>query len=121
MVSTPENLRNLDDIKAKHLDFTNPSKTPSNYGDVPIFVNLGYNVHGNEPSSSEAALLSAYTFTASNNPEINNYLNNAVLFIDPTINPDGRDRHTHWANMYQGNPMVADPQDAEAWSSGLLP
>jgi hypothetical protein len=36
-----------------------------------------------------------------------------VIFVDPTINPDGRDRHTHWANMYQGNPMVSDPQDAE--------
>ena len=85
----------------------------ANYDDVPIFINLAYNVHGNEPSSSEAALLTAYTFAASNSPEILKYLNNAVLFIDPTINPDGRDRHTQWANSYQGNPEVADPNDAE--------
>ena len=112
-ISTPENLQNIDAIKAEHLEFTDPSKNPINYDDVPIFVNLGYNVHGNEPSSSEAALLSAYTFVASNNPEIRNYLNNAVIFVDPTINPDGRDRHTQYANMYQGNPLVSDPQDAE--------
>jgi len=112
-ISTPENLQNLDAIKVEHLEFTDPSKSPINYDDVPIFVNLGYNVHGNEPSSSEAALLSAYTFVASNNPEIRSYLNNAVIFVDPTINPDGRDRHTQYANMYQGNPLVSDPQDAE--------
>ncbi|NND15462.1 MAG: zinc carboxypeptidase [Eudoraea sp.] len=112
-ISSPENQQNLDALKQQHLAFTDPSKSPTNYNDVPIFINLGYNVHGNEPSSSEAAMLSAYTFTASNNPEILNYLDNAVIFVDPTINPDGRDRHTHWANMYQGNPMVNDPQDAE--------
>lgn len=112
-VSTPQNLQNLPNLKQAHLAFTDPSKTVSNYDDVPIFINLGYNVHGNEPSSSEAALLTAYTLVASENPEILNYLKNSVVFIDPTINPDGRDRHTQWANMYQGNPLVADPQDAE--------
>ena len=112
-ITTPENLNNLDEIKAAHLAFTDPTQTPTNYGEVPVFINLGYNVHGNEPSSSEAAMLAAYTLTASTSPEVLNYISNAVIFVDPTINPDGRDRHTQWANMYQGNPMVADPQDAE--------
>lgn len=112
-LTTPENLNNLDQLQEDHLAFTDPKKSVSNYNDVPIFINLAYNVHGNEPSSSEAALLSAYTFAASENPEILNYLKNAVIFIDPTINPDGRDRHTQWANTYKGSPEVADPQDAE--------
>lgn len=112
-ITSPENLTNLDELKRQHLAFTDPKNLASNYNDVPIFINLGYNVHGNEPSSAEAALLTAYTFTASNNPEILGYLKNAVIFIDPTINPDGRDRHTQYANAYQGNPLVADPQDAE--------
>ncbi|MGB3152241.1 MAG: M14 metallopeptidase family protein, partial [Maribacter sp.] len=112
-VTSPENLNNLEEIKQSHLAFTDPAKSVSNYDDVPIFINLAYNVHGNEPSSSEAALLTAYTFAASENPEILKYINNAVIFVDPTINPDGRDRHTQWANTYQGSPEVADPQDAE--------
>ncbi|PIB27693.1 zinc carboxypeptidase [Maribacter sp. 4U21] len=112
-ISSSKNHSNLAEIKSAHLAFTNPSQSVSNYGDVPIFINLAYNVHGNEPSSSEAALLAAYTFVASENPEILNYIDNAVIFIDPTINPDGRDRHTQWANTYQGSPEVADPQDAE--------
>jgi len=112
-ITSPENLSNLDNLKQQHLTFADPSQNVSNYADVPIFINLAYNVHGNEPSSSEAALLTAYTFAASNNPEILKYINNAVVMIDPTINPDGRDRHTQWANMYQGTPNVTDPQDAE--------
>lgn len=112
-ISTPANLANLGNIKQQHLSFTDPNLDVSNYDEVPVFINLAYNVHGNEPSSSEAALLSAYTFVASNSREILNYISNAVIFVDPTINPDGRDRHTQWVSTYQGSPLVADPQDAE--------
>ncbi len=120
-ISTPENLNNLEAIKAQHLQFVDPSLSPTNYNDVPIFVNLGYNVHGNEPSSSEAALLTAYTLVASNSSEVKNYLENAIVFIDPTINPDGRDRHTQWANQFKANALVSDGNDAEhneAWPRG---
>jgi hypothetical protein len=112
-VSTPEHLKNLKTIQKEHLKFVDPNQSPTNYDELPVFVQLGYNVHGNEPSSSEAALLTAYTLVASNSPEIKNYLENAVFFIDPAINPDGRDRHTQWANQYLANEIVSDPADAE--------
>lgn len=112
-ISSPENQANLENIKQEHLAFVDPDQSVSNYGEVPIFINQGYSVHGNEPSTSESALLTAYTLVASNHPEILNYLDNSVIMVDPVLNPDGRDRHTQWANMYQGNPEVSDPQDAE--------
>lgn len=112
-ISSPENLADLDNIQKKHLAYTDPNLSPEVDPSLPIVINLAYNVHGNEPSSSEAALLTAYTLVASQSNEINKYLTNAVIFIDPTINPDGRDRHAQWVNSYQGNPLVADPQDAE--------
>ena len=120
-VTSPNNLTNINNIKAMHLSFSNPDESPTNYDEVPIFINLGYNVHGNEPSSSEAAMLTAYTLIASNSPEVQNYLNNAIIFIDPTINPDGRDRHTQWANQFRANSLVSDGNDAEhneAWPRG---
>ncbi len=112
-LSSPENHTNLESIKSRHLAFTDPVGDANNYDEVPIFINLAYNVHGNEPSSSEAALLTAYTLAASESPEILNYLKKSVIFIDPAINPDGRDRHTQWANTYQAMSLVPDPQDAE--------
>lgn len=120
-VSSPENLQNIAAIKSKHLQFVNPNANPKNYDEVPVIIQLGYNVHGNEPSSSEAALLTAYTLVASNSSEVKKYLDNSVIFIDPTINPDGRDRHTQWANQYQAKQLVSDNTDAEhneAWPRG---
>lgn len=120
-VTSPENLQNIAAIKSKHLQFVNPNANPKNYDEVPVIIQLGYNVHGNEPSSSEAALLTAYTLVASNSSEVKKYLDNSVIFIDPTINPDGRDRHTQWANQYQAKQLVSDNTDAEhneAWPRG---
>ena len=112
-ISSPANMTNLESIKKQHLAFTDTNSNTTNYEAVPVFINLGYNVHGNEPSGGEAALLTAYTLTASTHPQIEKYLKSGIIMIDPTINPDGRDRHTQWANTYQGNPLVADPDDAE--------
>jgi hypothetical protein len=120
-VSSPKNLQNLATIKEQHLAFVNTEANAKNYDDVPVIIQLGYNVHGNEPSSSEAALLTAYTLVASNSEEVLNYLEKSVIFIDPTINPDGRDRHTQWANQYQAKNLVSDNIDAEhneAWPRG---
>ncbi len=120
-VTGPANLANIENLKARHLEVCNPATTVTDFSDLPVFINLGYNVHGNEPSSSEAAMLTAYTLVASTNESILNYLGNAIVFIDPTINPDGRDRHTHWTNMYKGDPVVEDPMDAEhneGWPRG---
>jgi len=45
--------------------------------------------------------------------EVQSALEDAVILIDPALNPDGRDRFTTWANAYVGDPMVSDPLDAE--------
>ena len=117
ILSSPEKIENLEEIKNSHISYLKPeyegyidSQKPDNF---PVIINLGYNVHGNEPSSSEAAMLTAYTLVASKSQEIQDYLDNSIVLIDPTINPDGRDRHTQWVNSYKGSPLVDDPQDAE--------
>lgn len=119
-ISTPDKIKNISKYQQQHMGLVDPSNSVINENQ-PIFINLGYNVHGNEPSSSEAAMLTAYTLVASRSEAVKKYLEGAIVFIDPTINPDGRDRHSHWANMYKGNPKVADPEDAEhneAWPRG---
>lgn len=112
-IGTANSIQNLEELQKRHLVFTDPQRSASNDPELPIFIQLGYNVHGNEPSSSEAAMLTAYIMVASEHPEIKRFREQSVIFLDPTINPDGRDRHTQWANSYRGNPLVTDPQDAE--------
>lgn len=120
-VTSEANQNNLEALKQKHLEVVNTNTTIDDFSGIPAFINLGYNVHGNEPSSSEAAMLTAYTLVASQSSDVATYLDQGVIMIDPTINPDGRDRHSHWANMYKGTPMVDDPDDVEhneAWPRG---
>jgi hypothetical protein len=118
IVSSSINIENLEKIKKENLEFIKSGQLSK---ELPIIVNLGYNVHGNEPSSSEAAMLTAFTLVASKNKKIERFRNNSVVFIDPTINPDGRDRHTQWANQFKSINLVADSNDAEhneAWPRG---
>ena len=120
-VSSTENLNNLEKIKNEHLKHTVPGTKTKIDNSLPIIVNLGYGVHGNEPSSAEAAILAAYTLVASENNKVQRLIQNSVIFIDPTINPDGRDRHSQWANQYKSINLVADSNDAEhneAWPRG---
>ncbi len=120
-VTSEDNLSNLDALRKQHMAVVDVDQNVSDFSSLPIFINLGYNVHGNEPSSSEAAMLTAYTLVASESDQARQYRDEAVVMIDPTINPDGRDRHTHWANMYKGTPLVDDPDDAEhneGWPRG---
>ena len=120
-VTSESNLNRLDDIQKEHLKNTIPGASVSLNDDLPIIINLGYGVHGNEPSSSEAALLTAYTLVASKNKKIEKFRQQSVVFIDPTINPDGRDRHTQWANQNKSINLVADQYDSEhneAWPRG---
>jgi len=112
-ISNATNIKNLEALRIQHIELVDTDKPLPDVSKMPVFINLAYNVHGNEPSSTEAAMLTAYTLIASQNSDVVSYLDNALVFIDPTINPDGRDRHTHWANTRRGDPLVADKYDIE--------
>ena len=118
-ITSPKNYNQINQIKKKHLKIVNGEQV--DYQNLPVFINLGYNVHGNEPSGAEAALLTAYTLIASENQKVLNYLDKTIIFLDPVINPDGRDRTVNWVNRYKGNPLITDKYDIEhneAWPKG---
>ena len=117
IITSPENQGNLENIRIKHLE----RGTSESGNDVPLVIQLGFNVHGNEPSSTEAALLTAYYLVANEDEETKQWLNKMIILLDPVYNPDGRDRHTNWANMHKGSPLVGDPLDREhneVWPGG---
>ena len=71
-IGTPANLQNLESIKRRHLEVVDPNTDVTDFNDLPLFINLAYGVHGNEPSSTEAAMLTAYTLVASQNESVQN-------------------------------------------------
>ena len=89
---------------------------------LPAVIWLGYGVHGNEISSCDAALLTAYhLLAAKDDPVARKILDNVVVLIDPTQNPDGRDRFVRQYEQNEG--LEADPSQAaaehnEPWPAG---
>lgn len=120
-IASAANMGNLEQIRLRQIQLADPSQPKPDVNAMPSIVHLGYGVHGNEPSSAEAAMLTAYWFLASQSDLAKNLRENMVLHIDPTLNPDGRDRHSLWANSNKGFPPVASPLDREhneAWPGG---
>lgn len=121
-VTSPANHGNIGQIRQNHLALTDASNSDNlDVEDMPIVVYMGYSIHGNEPSGSNAALLVAYYLAAANGPEIDRLLDNTVILLDPSFNPDGLNRFAHWANTRKGQNVVSDPNNMEqneGWPSG---
>jgi hypothetical protein len=119
-ITAPSNYAKLEQIRQEHLNQVDPSK-PVLGSSAPVIINLGYGVHGNETSSTETSLLTGYYLAASNDAETLKWLSASIIFIDPSLNPDGRDRAANWHNAYHSFPAVGDPLDKEhqeAWPNG---
>ncbi len=121
-ITSPENHRNIQSIKEQHKSLTDPSKSSTlNLDTMPVVVWIGYSVHGNEPSGSNASVLMAYHLAAAQGNEIEQELKDVIVLLNPSINPDGLNRFATWANMHKGNKLVADPQSREhneIWPGG---
>jgi hypothetical protein len=114
-------LQNNEQIRTEHLQYIQNQSNAKKITDQKLIVYLGHNIHGNEPSGGESAMLTAYTLLSSQKPEIKEWLNKGIIFIDPVINPDGRERHTLWANTHRAFPANSDPNDIEhneMWPGG---
>jgi hypothetical protein len=121
-ISSAENISNLENIRKNNLRLANLSLDKMAADEnAPAIVWLSYNVHGNEPASSEAALLTLYSLTDPSNAKTKEWLKNTVVVIDPCINPDGRDRYVNWYNSVVGkkfNPQGASREHSEPWPRG---
>jgi len=120
--TSPENHKNLESIRLEHLKLCDPEKSKEiNIENMPVFLNLGYSVHGNESSAANSSLLTAYYLAAAQGPEIEELLDKAIILVDPNLNPDGLVRHSTWVNMHKSKNLVTDPNNrgfSEGWPGG---
>jgi hypothetical protein len=117
-VSSAANITNLETIRTRNLQ-TAKLLTGNGKPDAAI-VWLSYNVHGNEPSSTEAAMQTLYDLVTKHT---NDWLTNTVVIIDPCLNPDGRDRYVNWFNTTVGLNANNNPyarEHAEPWPGGRV-
>lgn len=121
-ITTPSNQQNIEEIRKNHLALTDAGQSGGlNVDGMPIVFYMGYSIHGNEPSGSNASMLMAYHLAAAQGDEIEQRLQNAVVLLDPSFNPDGLNRFAHWANTHRGKNINPDPNNMEqneAWPGG---
>jgi hypothetical protein len=121
VLSAPANIGRLEAIRA---DLANiASGRPGNGAALPVTW-LAYGVHGNEISSTDAALMTAYhLLAAQDDPRAAKIMGGTIVVIDPMQNPDGRARFVNNFLASTGIEPAADRQAAEhdePWPSGRV-
>ena len=93
VISSPANMARIDAVQ---VDMQRIATGGAPGADSLPVTWLSYGVHGDEISSSDAALVLAYHLLASRGDElVDTILANSVVIIDPMQNPDGRARFTN--------------------------
>ena len=120
-ITSANNHLNIETIRQQHLELTQKEPSTTNINEMPIVVQQGFSIHGNEPSGSNAALAVAYYLAAAQGPAIDTLLSNTVILFDPSYNPDGLQRFAYWANTNKSKNINPDPNDREydeVWPGG---
>ncbi|MAV22316.1 MAG: zinc carboxypeptidase [Flavobacteriaceae bacterium] len=113
IITSESNHSNLEEIRQQHLRLSDSKNIDIDTSNMPIVVYQGFSVHGDEPSGSNASLLLMYHLLASDSDETKELLDNTVILLDPSFNPDGLQRFSQWANMNKNQSLNPDPSDRE--------
>jgi hypothetical protein len=90
VVASPKNLANLEAIRKAHQAIAEGHAELA--AQTPSIVWVNECIHGNEPASFEAGMELVYNLAASRAPEIEQALQNTVVIVNPSYNPDGHER-----------------------------
>ena len=134
-VASDENIGRLEEIRQNNLRLaglgevsgisSSSSEKPSVTAapNTPVICWMSYNVHGNEPASSETAMQVLFDLVDPANQQTKVWLKNTVVVIDPCLNPDGRERYINFYNSVRGALPDANPsarEHSEPWPGGRI-
>ena len=115
LISSPENLANLDRYKAIQQKLASPQEHDlAELGQLVqegrAVVMISCNIHSTEVASSQMSMELAHQLATGNTPEIEEILENTILLLIPSANPDGLNMVVDWYERtvntpYEGAPM----------------
>ena len=120
IITHPDNNLSVEEIRKNHMISSGLQEGKKPENDFAL-VWLSYSVHGNESSSTEAAMETLYSFSNTSNKNTMEWLKRTVIIIDPCMNPDGRDRYVQFYTMTGTSPPSSDAstrEHDEPWPSG---
>lgn len=97
LIGSPATMARLDSVQSGMQALADPRTLDADAAEAliaqqPAVTWLSYGVHGNEISSTDAAMLTAYHLLASDSEQVQKILSESLVVIDPMQNPDGRER-----------------------------
>ncbi len=124
LVSSPENIARLDQVRADLDKIADPrglgaAELDAIAARTPAVVWFSGSVHGDEVPGFEASMPLLYHFAATEDPKTLALLKDAIVIINPSSNPDGHERFSVWSNSVAvGSPerMGIEQQRGQPWS-----
>jgi len=115
IISSPQNLAQLDKYKeiarrlAQGRDLTDEqAKALAHEGKAIVHIDGG--LHSTEVAGAQQSLLLGYKLVATQgDPEIDAILDNVILMLWPTLNPDGQNEVVSWYRKNVGTPYEVSP------------
>ena len=115
VISSPQNLARLDEYKkdARRLataDNLNDEQAHQLARDAKVIVHIDGGLHSSEVAGGQHSIALAYKLvSAKDDPEIDAILNNVILVLWPTLNPDGQDMVVSWYRQNVGTKYEVAP------------
>jgi len=126
-ITSPANHKRLDRIKESCAKLSDPRKLEGSQqanrlvDTLPAIAWLNYSIHGDELSSTDAAMYVAYHLAAAEDQATKKLLDQVVVHINPLVNPDGRERYLSHLEQLTGvvsSPDYQSMQHQALWSRG---
>lgn len=109
VITSERNQSKLEELRANHLLLSDASKSGDlDIENMPCVVKFNYSIHGNESSAYNASIPVAYLFAASKDPMVRKILDDCIIIICPSANPDGSNRFATYVNTTRSNTDVSD-------------
>src|SRR5215510_12337897 len=114
VISSPDNLRN----KARYKEIARKLADPRGMSkeeidalarEGKIILLLTCNIHSTEIGSSQMAMEWAYNLATAQDEETKRRLNDAIVLLVPSLNPDGQIMVTEWYRKYLGTKYEGGP------------
>jgi len=114
-ITSPENHARLDELHDIQMRLADPRRIADESeaerlietGKTVVLITHG--IHATEVGSSQGAALLAYQMASSNEPRVQEILDNVIFLQIPSLNPDGVQWIANWYNQFKGTEYEAAP------------
>ena len=114
IISSPQNLARLPELTRIAQRLAHPAGLTDSAArqlarDGRAFVDISGGLHASEIAGSQHTIQLAYDLLSKNDEQTRRILDNDVLFLWPSINPDGQNIVVHWYRENVGTPYEVAP------------